>query len=71
MKYSKEAKKMMQHARDWYEDIPNEIPNELMLIIEEEGVLVSGKIKVYDSDQKETKYLYPRDLEKVQGQKNV
>ena len=63
VKYSERAMTMQSFSDDWYEDIPGEISNDMMVVIQPEG---ANKVLVYSSDKEDVVELYLEDITKVQ-----
>ena len=66
VKYSERAMAMQNFSDDWYEDIPGEVSNDMMIVIQPEG---DNKVRVYSADRADVVELYLEDITKVQEEK--
>lgn len=66
VKYSERAMAMQNFSDDWYENIPGEVSNDMMVVIQPEG---DDKVLVYSTDRADVVELYVEDIVKVEDEK--
>ena len=66
VKYNERAMTMQNFADDWYEDIPGEVSNDMMVVIQPKG---DEKVLVYSTDRNDVVELYVEDITKVEDEK--
>ena len=66
VKYNERAMAMQNFSDDWYEDIPGEVSNDMMIVIQPEG---DDKVLVYSTDKNDVVELYIEDITKAEDEK--
>lgn len=66
VKYSERAMAIQSFSDDWYENIPGEVSNDMMIVIQPKE---DNKVLVYSTENAEVVELYVEDITKVEDEK--